>query len=231
MTSMSALQDGLKRMAAARAVAEIHDGMIVGLGSGTTAACAIELLAKRVARGLRISGIPTSSKTATLARRFGVPLTNFTKHRRIDVTIDGADQAARDTFDLIKGRGGALLREKIVASVSDRVIIVVDESKVINRLDGSVPLPVEVVAFGWQTTLDRLSAIGCAPQIRLSENKPFVTDGGHYIADCTISDMSDPKALALQLLETVGVVEAGLFIGIASQIIIGHPSGVEVLER
>jgi len=154
---MDSLQDKMKRAAAACAVAEVADGMVVGLGSGSTAAFALEYLAERVASGLRITGIPTSEATAAMARRLGIPLTGFDRHRRIDLTIDGADQVERGTLHLIKGRGGALLREKIVA---------VDESKLGERLGGGPPLPVEIVPFGWQATLDRLTALAVAPQLR-----------------------------------------------------------------
>jgi ribose 5-phosphate isomerase len=154
--------------------------MILGLGSGSTAAFAIEALAARIAKGLRVVGIPTSETTAASARRLGVPLTSFAEHRRIDVAIDGADQVACGTLDLVKGLGGALLREKIVASASDRMIVVVDETKLVDRLGGNTPLPVEIVSFGWQTVLDRLAAIGCAPRLRLAGDEPFTTDGGNY---------------------------------------------------
>src|SRR6185437_7165453 len=156
-------QVGQKRAAAARAIEEVEDGMVLGLGSGSTAAFAVEALAARIAKGLRVAAIPSSEATAALARQFGVPLTSLAKHRRIDVTIDGADQVERGTLNLIKGLGGALLREKIVASASDRMIVVVDETKLVDRL-GRSPLPVETVSFGWQTTLDRLSAFGCEPR-------------------------------------------------------------------
>ena len=143
-------QDGQKRAAAARAVAEVEDGMVLGLGSGSTAAFAVEALATRIAKGLRVVAIPSSGTTATLARQLGAPLTSFVEHRRIEVTIDGADQVERGTLNLVKGLGGALLREKIVASASDRMIVVVDETKLVERLGRSTPLPVETVSFGWQ---------------------------------------------------------------------------------
>jgi ribose 5-phosphate isomerase A len=228
---LSSGRDGLKRAAASRAVEEVKDGMVVGLGSGSTAAFAVEDLADRVAKGLRVTGIPTSEKTAALARRLGVPLTNFAKHRRIDVTIDGADQVARGTLDLVKGLGGALLREKLVASVSDRMIVVVDETKLVDRLGGNTSLPVEIVPFAWQTVLDRLAALGCAPRLRLAGDEPFTTDGGNYIADCAIAEIPDPAMLEGRLSEMIGVIETGLFIGMASKIVVGRPAGVEVIER
>jgi ribose 5-phosphate isomerase A len=220
-----------KRAAAIRAIAEVDDGMVLGLGSGTTAAFAIEALAARIANGLRVVGIPTSEKTATLARRHGIPLTNFDAHRRIDLTIDGADEVECRTFHLIKGLGGALLREKIVAAASERMIVVVDESKVVDRLGMHAPLPVEIVPFGWQTIFERLEALGCQPRLRMAADRPFTTDGGNYVADCVVTEMTDPSALEARLANIIGVVESGLFIGLASTLIIGRESGVEVINR
>jgi ribose 5-phosphate isomerase A len=224
-------RNALKHAAAEAAVAEVEDGMVLGLGSGSSAAFAIAALAARVAAGLRIVGIPTSERSAALARRLGVPLASFADHRRIDVTIDGADQVERGTLNLVKGLGGALLREKIVASASDRMIVVVDETKLVDRLGGNTPLPVEVAAFGWQTVFDRLAAIRCAPRLRLADDKPFMSDGGNYILDCAIAEIPDPAKLEARLSAIVGVVENGLFVGIASKIMVGRPTGVEVMER
>jgi ribose 5-phosphate isomerase A len=226
----SCKQDCQKRAAAARAVAEVEDCMVLGLGSGSTAAFAVEALAARIAKGFRVVAIPTSETTATLARQLGVPLTSFAEHRRIDVTIDGADQVELRTLNLVKGLGGALLREKIVASASDRMIVVVDETKLVDRLDRRTPLPVETVSFGWQTVLDRLSALGCEPRLRLAGDKPFTTDSGNYIIDCAI-EIPDPAALEARLSTIIGVVESGLFISMASKIVVGRPTGVEVIER
>jgi ribose 5-phosphate isomerase A len=231
MTPLSLELDRSKRAAAARAVEEIESGMVVGLGSGSTAAFALEALAAHVAKGLRIVGIPTSGKTEALARRLGLPLTDFAEHARVDITIDGADQVARGTLALLKGLGGALLREKIVASASDRMIVVIDESKLADRLDGTKPLPVEIAVFGWQTVLDRLVAIGCIPSLRLAGDKPFTTDGGNYIADCAVAEIPDPIALESRLSAITGVVESGLFNGLASKVVVGRKVGVEVIER
>jgi ribose 5-phosphate isomerase A len=224
-------QDGEKRAAAARAVAEIEDGMVLGPGSGSTAAFAIEAVAARIAKGLRVVAIPSSERTAALARQLSVPITSFAKHRRIDVTIDGADQVERGTLNLVKGLGGALLREKIVASASNRMIVVVDETKLVDRLGRQTPLPVETVSFGWQPTHDHLSALGCEPRLRLAGDNPFTTDSGNYTIDCAIAEMSDPAALEARLSAIIGVVERGLFIGLASTIVVGRPGGVEVIER
>ena len=223
-------QAAMKRAAAERAVAEIADGMVVGLGSGSTAELALEALAARVAQGLRVSGIPTSERSAALARRLGIVLTSFAEHRRIDIAIDGADQVERATLNLVKGRGGALLREKIVASAADRMIVVVDETKLVERLGGAMPLPVEITRFGWQTVLERLAAIGCVPRLRLAAHRPFVTDGGNYIADCAFAGDFDAPQLEDRLGRITGVVETGLFIGLASQIMVGRRNGVELIE-
>ncbi len=187
--------------------------------------------AARIADGLRVVAIPSSRTTADLARQLRVPLTSFVEHRRINVTIDGADQVERGTLNLVKGLGGALLREKILASASDRMIVVVDETKLVDRLGRSTPLPVETVSFGWQTILDGLSALGCKPRLRLAGDKPFTTDSGNYIIDCAIAEIPDPAAMEARLSAIIGVVESGLFIGLASEIVIGRPTGVEVIER
>jgi ribose 5-phosphate isomerase A len=232
MTAPSAAErERQKRAAAARAVEEVADGMVLGLGSGSTAEFALEILARRVAQGLRIAAIPTSEHTGALARRHGVPLTSFAEHRRIDLTIDGADEVEHGTLNLIKGLGGALLREKIVAAASDRMIVIVDRSKLVDRLGTHVPLPVEIVSFGWQTVLERLSGVGAVPTLRRIGEEPFVTDSGNYIADCAFPAFADPAALEIQLAGLIGVVESGLFIGLATTIMVGGESGIEVIER
>ena len=159
--------------------------MIVGLGTGSTARFAIEALIRRVRDGLRIRAIPTSERSAAQARAGGIPLTTFAEHRRIDVTIDGADEIQIGTLNLIKGLGGALLREKIVAAASERLVIVADGRKLVERLGGTAPVPVEVVPFGWETTADRLRRLGTEPQPRRdAAGQLFCTDGGNRILDC-----------------------------------------------
>jgi ribose 5-phosphate isomerase A len=219
-----------RRAAAARAVEEVTDGMVVGLGTGSTASLAIEALGARVTAGLRITGIPTSERSAALATQLRIPLTDFAAHRHLDLTIDGADEVEPRSLSLIKGRGGALLREKIVAAASARMIVVVDESKLVPHLGAGGTLPVEIVAFGWQTVLERIARHGLAPTLRSADAEPFVTDGGNYIADCAIEVLSDPAMLDAQLAGIVGVVETGLFLGLASAVIVGRSTGVEVLE-
>lgn len=220
-----------KRAAAARAVDSVLPGMVLGLGSGSTAEFALEVLAARVAQGLRVVGIATSRRTELLARRLGVTLTSFADHRRLDLTIDGADEVERTTLNLVKGLGGALLREKIVAAASDRMIVIVDEAKLVDSLGAHVPIPVEIVPFGWQIVLERLSGLGATPVLRRAGHEPFVTDGGNYIADCAFPAISDPAALERQLAGLTGVVESGLFIGRAGAVIVGRRSGVEILEK
>ncbi|MGH6944282.1 MAG: ribose-5-phosphate isomerase RpiA [Geminicoccaceae bacterium] len=224
-------QDQLKRAAAEAAVAELEDGIVLGLGSGSTAAFALEALAERVTNGLRVAGIPTSEHTAARARELGVPLTCFAEHRRIDVTIDGADEVEVGSLNLIKGRGGALLREKIVASASRRMVVIVDEGKLVDRLGRRAPVPVEIVAFGWQVTLDRLADLGIAPTLRMTADQPYRTDSGNHIADCAFGEIDDPAGLERRLAAITGVVESGLFISLAARVVVGTRSGVRVLER
>ncbi|HZA66834.1 MAG TPA: ribose-5-phosphate isomerase RpiA [Geminicoccaceae bacterium] len=224
-------QDHLKRLAAAAAIAEVEDGMVLGLGSGSTAAFAVEALAARVGKGLDVVAIPTSERTGTLARRLGIRLTNFAEHRKIDLTIDGADEVEIGTLNLIKGRGGALLREKIVASASDRMVVIVDEGKRVDRLGRLAPVPVEIVAFGWQVTLDRLADLGARPTLRVVGDEPFRTDSGNHIADCAFGEIGDAADLERRLAAITGVVESGLFVGLAARVIVGTRSGMQVLER
>jgi len=221
----------LKRKAAERAVAAVEDRMVLGLGSGSTAALMVEALAKRVADGLKVVGIPTSEGTAALAQRLGIPLTNFEHHRRIDLTIDGADQIELGTLNLVKGLGGALLREKIVAEASTRMIVIADPTKLVPKLGALTPLPVEIVPFGWPIVLDRLKELRAECVLRHAGDVPFVTNGGNYVADCRFDTIADAAALQAKLKAITGVVETGLFVGLATQAMIGREAGVENLER
>jgi len=224
-------RDDLKRAAAARAIEFVESGMILGLGTGSTAAFVVEELAARIARGLQIVAIPTSERTAGMARQLGIPLTNFAEHHRIDLAIDGADEVQRGTLDLVKGRGGALLREKIVAAASARFIVVVDQEKLVDRLGEHNSVPVEVVRFGWQATAAALAKLGADPELRQASEGPFVTDGGNFILDCRFGPIDDPPRTEGLIKMTVGVVENGLFIGRSSAVIVATDSGVEIMTR
>jgi ribose 5-phosphate isomerase A len=223
-------RDELKRAAALRAIEEVEDGMVVGLGTGSTAAFVVEGLAARVARGLQVVGVPTSERTAAQARRLGIPIATFAEHQRLDLTIDGADEVALGTLDLIKGLGGALLREKIVAAASNRLIIVVDQEKLVERLGEHTPVPVEVTQFGWQVTAVKLAGLGCTPQRRYtSGEQPYITDGGNYILDCRFGPIADPSIIERRITKIVGTVESGLFVGRTSVVVVASTTGVEVL--
>jgi ribose 5-phosphate isomerase A len=224
--------DRLKLAAAESAVAQVRDGMIIGLGTGSTAAPAVQILGERVRDGLRVIGIPTSERTAAQAKALGIPLSNLDEYPEIDMTIDGADVVDEGNLNLIKGRGGALLREKIVASATRRLAIVIHGSKLVSHMVVSEPIPVEVVPFGWQTTARRLSDLGARPLLRLDSNgQPFVSDGGHYILDCPFEPAIPPESLARELDHVVGVVEHGLFIGLTSEVHVATADGVRVLKR
>ncbi|MDP6777892.1 MAG: ribose-5-phosphate isomerase RpiA [Candidatus Latescibacteria bacterium] len=212
-----------KKAAGDRAAGYVENGMIVGLGTGSTAMFAIRRLGKRLRAGLRIQGVPTSEQSRHLAEAEGIPLADLAVLDRVDVTIDGADEVD-PAFNLIKGGGGALLREKIVASISSREIIVVDEDKLKNRL-GDFPLPVEVVAFGWQILKKRLETLGCEARLRSSGQAPFVTDNGNLVLDCSFGEIEDPARLEQQVNGICGVVECGLFVGLAHRIVVGKSDG------
>jgi ribose 5-phosphate isomerase A len=223
-------RDELKRAAAIRAIEEVEDGMVLGLGTGSTAAFVVEGLGRRVASGLRVVGIPTSERTAAQARRLGIPIATFAEYQSLDLTIDGADEVELGTLNLIKGLGGALLREKIVAAASQRLVVVVDQEKLVDRLGEHTPIPVEVTQFGWQATAVALAKLGCAPERRYSANEqPYVTDEGNYILDCRFGPLADPATIEGKIATTVGTVESGLFVGRSSMVVVASATGVEVL--
>jgi ribose 5-phosphate isomerase A len=222
----------LKRLAAEKAVEFVEDGMVLGLGTGSTAALAVDAIGRRVQAGLKIVAIPTSEATAAQARRWGIVLVDFATHPSVDLTIDGADAVDRTSLDLIKGLGGALLREKIVAAASARMVVIVDESKLAGAFGTRCPVPVEIVPFGWQTTLARLAELAAAPRLRRTEaGTPAVTDGGNYLADCDFGVIADAAGLEARIKQRVGVVESGLFIGLATELIVAGAGGVEVTGR
>ena len=226
-------RDALKRAAAEAAVELVQEGMVVGLGTGSTAAFAVEALARRHRQGLRVVGIPTSERTAAQAKAAGIPLSSFAEHRQIDLTIDGADEVERGTLNLIKGLGGALLREKIVASASRQLVIIVDDAKLVDRLGTHAPVPVEVVTFGMDVVRPALEALEADVRPRLAPTGGlFVTDGGNHILDCHFAGpIADPARLEERIRRIVGVVESGLFIGRAGPVFVADRQGVHRLDR
>lgn len=221
--------DKSKQLAGEKAVECIEDGMTVGLGSGSTVNWMLKKLGERVEKGLRIKGIPTSLKTERLATELGIPLTNFSDVDKIDLAIDGADEVDAH-LNLLKGGGGSLVREKIVDAAADKLIIIVDESKVVSRL-GTFSLPVEVVPFGWELTARNISKLRCVPKLREIDNKVFVSNNDNYILDCKFAVIEQPKQLHVQLKSFVGVVETGLFIDMADKVIVAKQDNVEIRSR
>ena len=218
-----------KRKAAYRAIEFVSDGHVVGLGTGSTAEFAIRALGDLVREGLQITGVPTSEAAAELARSLGIPLADLNDVRSVDITIDGADEVD-PAFNMIKGGGGALTREKLVALSSLRRVYVVDESKVVERLGQSWAVPVEVLPFAWSFSALQLKGLGCETRLRRDREAPFVTDNGNYIVDCRFGSISDAPQLAIAIKQVPGVVESGLFTGIADVLVIGHKDRVEVRE-
>jgi ribose 5-phosphate isomerase A len=225
-----------KRVAAARALDFVRPGMRLGLGTGSTAYHFVDLLGERVKQGLDVVGVPTSEATRAQAQRLGIRLSTLDETPELDLTVDGADEVAPD-LTLIKGGGGALLREKIVASASARMVVIVDQSKLVPQL-GRFPLPIEIVPFGATVTHRAVeaavAAAGCPGPAVLRPGKDghaFVTDGGHWLLDAKLERIPDPKALAERLSAIPGVMEHGLFIGFAWTVIVASPAGVRLIER
>jgi len=228
--------DGLKRQAAARALEAVRDGMKLGLGTGSTAKHFVELLGEKVRAGMKVIGVPTSEATRADAMRCGIALTTLDDIDRLDLTVDGADEID-PKLNLIKGGGGALLREKIVAAASDRMIVIADDSKWVSAL-GRFPLPVEVIPFGLAATrramAEAFAKCGVSGQIVVrkgTDGHVFVTDGGHWIVDAHLGRIQDASRLATLLGAIPGVVEHGLFIGLASTAILAGGQGIRVIER
>ena len=223
------LTDTEKAAAARKSLEYVKDGMIVGLGSGSTATFAIQFLGEQVRQGLKIRGIPTSRASGELARSLNIPLTSFDEVDHTDVTIDGADEVAAG-LALIKGGGGALLHEKIVASSSRKLVIVADEHKMVQTL-GKFPLPVEVIPFAAAPVKAQLEKLGAHPVLRAGhDGKPYITDEGNYIFDCHYEKIPDPPAVAQSLKSLTGVVEHGLFLGLASVAIVAGPNGARIVN-
>jgi ribose 5-phosphate isomerase A len=223
------LEDTEKAAAARKSLEYVKDGMVVGLGTGSTATFAIQFLGQQVREGLKIRGIPTSHASAELARSLRIPLTSFDEVEYTDVTIDGADEVAPG-LALIKGGGGALLHEKIVAAASRRLVIVADEHKLVQHL-GRFPLPVEVIPFAAGPVRKKLEEMGAHPVLRLAhDGSVYITDEGNHIFDCHYGEILDPSAVAQALTAITGVVEHGLFLGLASVAIVAGPTGARVIN-
>jgi len=224
--------ESLKREAAKTAIDLICNNMIVGLGSGSTASYAIAELGERVAKGLKIKAIPTSEKSRLLAQEHNIPITNFSENPVIDLTFDGADQVEINSLNLIKGLGNALLREKIVARTSKKLVIMVDERKLVDCLGNQTALPIEIIPFGWETTRSLISKYCPENRLRLKDDgKPLLTDNDHYILDCQISKITDAEQLNKNLKLITGVVETGLFINMTSMVIVAKQSGISTLQK
>jgi ribose 5-phosphate isomerase A len=225
-----------KEQAAERALAFVEPGMLLGLGTGSTAAKFVDLVGRRVQDGLEITCVPTSEATRAQAERLGIPLTTLDHAPLLDLTVDGADELDRE-LRLIKGGGGALLREKIVATASKRMVVIADASKLVGTL-GQFPLPLEVVPFGLSATRALVGTVsakaGCRGEIRLrlgKDGEPVVTDGGNHLLDCAFGRIPDPEALDAGLKRVPGVVENGLFLGVASAAVIAGADGITTIER
>jgi len=220
-------QAELKRRVGAEAASLVEDGMVVGLGTGSTANFVIDSLGERWSQGLRFIGIPTSKASEARARALGIEIASFATHTAIDLTIDGADEIERGTLNLVKGLGGALLREKIVAAASSRMVVVADDRKMVHRLGEHTPVPVEVSPFGWEVAARRLGDLGArVTQRRDRAGTLFVTDGGNMILDCAFGPIEDAAALEDAVNGIVGVFECGLFIGRAALALVAGETGV-----
>jgi len=223
------LADDLKRSAAEKALELVQEGMLLGLGTGSTSRLFVEGVGRLVASGMKVRGVPTSRATAELAASLGIPIVTELVGQ-IDLAVDGADEVD-PALNLIKGRGGALFREKLVAAASKRFVVVVDESKLVKQLGEGV-LPVEVLPFLWRSTAERLTALGLSLVIRGGEETPYVTDNGNVVLDVTVAEgIKNPAELALELKQVTGVVEHGLFVGMTDTVIVAGPDGPKAIGR
>lgn len=250
------LQATWKLEAARAAVAAVPDDCILGLGSGSTAELMLRALAERVRAGLRVVGVPTSERTRQLASSLGIPVSDLDSVAALDMSIDGADEVLLPTLDLIKGRGGALLREKLIAAASRYRVIIVDATKLVDELGTRGRVPVEVIAFGWKHTAARIANLGALPVLRMTgtpaasslgaaskpspeppavapapASAPYVTDGGNYILDCDFGPIADPAPLADRIKALIGVVDSGLFVDMTERVYVGGPDGVRDYTR
>ena len=223
------MADDLKGAAAEKALELVQEGMLLGLGTGSTSRLFVEGVGRLVASGMKVRGVPTSRATAELAASLGIPIVTELVGQ-IDLAVDGADEVD-PALNLIKGRGGALFREKLVAAASKRFVVVVDESKLVKQLGEGV-LPVEVLPFLWRSTAERLTALGLSLVIRGGEETPYVTDNGNVILDVTVAEgIKNPAELALELKQVTGVVEHGLFVGMTDTVIVAGPDGPKAIGR
>ncbi len=218
----------MKRLAAEKACEYIEDGMILGLGTGSTVEYALRKIGKMINEGTKIKGIPTSIRTKKIANEQKIPLTSLEENPEIDLTIDGADEVDSE-LRLIKGGGGALTREKIIAYHSKRLVIVIDETKVVKILGIDFSLPVEVIKFGWNLTKEKLKEFNCDVELRKIMDNPYITDNSNYILDCEFDRINDPEKLEIDINNIPGVVENGLFIGLADEVIVGSKQGIKTL--
>ena len=222
--------ESLKKAAALKAIEFIRDGMVVGLGTGSTAKHMVVALGERVRAGMTLRGVPTSQETATLAKQVGIQLIDTDNRWEIDVAIDGADQVDAD-FNLIKGGGGALLKEKIVAASAKQFIVLVDHTKQVSVLGGAFPLPIEVIPFGWGSTAREIEAVtNSRAVLRERDGAPFKTEAGHLIVDVHLDRIDRPGELETALNLIPGVVETGLFVGRTNVLIVGTPQGVQTVH-
>lgn len=219
-----------KKLTGEKAADFITDGMMIGLGTGSTAYYAIKKVGEMVRNGLNVKAVPTSKETADLAAEEGIELIELSAVEKLDITIDGADEVDPD-FNLIKGGGGALLREKIVAAATERLIIIVDESKLVNKL-GDFLLPVEVTPFNWEYTQKMINKMGATSEIRKKDGEIFVTDNDNYILDCDFGKIENPEKLTIDLNTIPGVVENGIFANMAEIVVVGYNDGkIEVMYK
>ena len=218
-----------KVIAAEEAVKYVKSGMTLGLGSGSTVDWMLRKLGERVKEGLQIQGIPSSKKTEKLARELGIPLIDFTSTTHIDLAIDGADEID-SSLNLIKGGGGSLVREKVVDACADELIIIADASKIVSQL-GSFPLPIEVLPFGFEVTAENIRKLGGVPTLRRKDNQIFVSDNGNYIIDCSFGPIDDAVSLHEKLIQLVGVIDTGIFAGMADKVIVARNGEIELYTR
>jgi len=224
-------RERMKQLACQRAAQEVQDGMVLGLGTGSTVYYFLHELGHMVREGVRMTGVPTSVQTAQLATQLAIPLTTLDDQPRLDLAVDGADEVD-DHLNLVKGAGGALLREKIVAASAARFLVVVDDGKLVTQLGERYSLPVEVVPFGHTPAIRAVEGLGARVTLRRGTNgQPWISDNGNYILDCHFGPISDPVALQKELLAIPAVVESGLFLNMTDTVIVGHTEGVRLLSR